>query len=147
MRTLLKALFGFVFPAWTVYALVGTLILGAVGAVYGKGRIDQWHKDEITALKIELDQEREANRLLAEYIARLERAAKEDAEEKAKDDAEITDLKTKLTDLVGAISDPDRECFSADDIDGLLGVWGKSKGGPGHGQSRADPGRHPGLLR
>jgi uncharacterized protein YlxW (UPF0749 family) len=119
---------GFGIPSWLVYMLA---IGAVVGAIYGKGYLDAKRIAEVTALKVELDQERENNRKLKDYIARLEKAAKEDAEEKAKDDAEITDLKTKLTDLVDAISDPDRECFSADDIERLLGTW-KGQGRSGH---------------
>ena len=123
-------------PSWLVYVLA----LGAVvGAIYAKGRIDAAHVAEIAALKLELDQEREANRKLKEYIARLEKAAKEDAEERAKDDAEITDLKTRLTELVETVSDPDRECFSADDIDRLLGGW-KGQGRSGHHPRRRGAG-------
>lgn len=132
IKTIFKGLAGFVFPSWAVYALIGALILGAVGAIYAKGRLDASHVAEITALKLEIDQEREANRKLKEYIARLEKAAKEDAEEKAKDDATIAELKTKFTDLIEKLTDPDRECFSPDDIDGLLGVWGTGQGRPGH---------------
>lgn len=132
IKSFIKGVIGFAFPAWASWLLIGGLILAGVGAIYAKGRIDSAHVAEITALKLELDQEREANRKLKEYIARLEKAAKEDADAKAKDDAEITDLKTKLTELVEAVSDPDRECFSADDIDRLLGVWGKGKGRAGH---------------
>ena len=123
-------------PSWLVYVLA----LGAVaGAIYAKGRIDAAHVAEIAALKLELDQEREANRKLKEYIARLEKAAKEDAEERAKDDAEITDLKTRLTALVETVSDPDRECFGADDIDRLRGGW-KGQGRSGHHPRRRGAG-------
>src|SRR5436309_7350181 len=104
--TWLKTIFAFVFPSWAVYLLAGTLILGAVGAIYAKGSIDRKHKDEITALELKLGQERENNRRLTEHIARLEKAAKDDAEQKAKDDETITDLKTKLTEFVETVSDP-----------------------------------------
>ncbi len=134
--TWLKTIFGFVFPSWAVYLLAGTLILGAIGAIYAKGSIDRKHRDEITALKLDLEQERETSRKLTQYIARLEEAAKEDAEEKAKDDATITDLKTKLTEFVETVSDPDRECFSGSDIDGLLAIWGNGQGRAGHHQGR-----------
>jgi uncharacterized protein HemX len=134
--TWLKTIFGFVFPSWAVYLLAGTLILGAIGAIYAKGSIDRKHRDEITALKLELEQEREISRKLTQYIARLEKAAKEDAEEKAKDDATITELKTKLTEFVETVSDPDHECFSGSDIDGLLAIWGKGQGRAGHHQGR-----------
>jgi hypothetical protein len=123
-------------PSWLAYLLA----LGAViGAIYAKGRIDAAHVAEIATLKLEIDQEREANRKLKEYIARLEKAATEDAEEKAKDDAEITDLKTRLTELVDTASDPDRECFGADDIDRLRGGW-KDKGRSGNHPRRRGPG-------
>ena len=105
---MLKWLFTFAIPSWLIYLLA---IGAVVGAIYAKGRIDASHVAEITALKVELDQERETNRKLTEYIARLEKAAKEDADAKAKDDAEITDLRTKYTELIEKISDPDRECF------------------------------------
>lgn len=144
MMALLARLLGFSVPSWLVYGLA---ILAFIGAVYGKGYLDAKRVAEVTAIKIELEQERKANRELAEYIARLEKAAKEDADEKAKDDAEITDLKTKLTELVEVVSDPDAVCFTADDVDRLLGIWGKGQGGAGHGQGGANPGRHPGLLR
>lgn len=134
LRAFINRVIGFVFPSWAVYAVIGALIVGAIGAVYAKGWIDAAHMAEITALKIELDQERDINRKLTEYIARLEKAAKEDAEEKAKDDATIIELQTKLAEFVESVSNPDRECFSADDIDGLLGVW--RKGGSGHYQGR-----------
>src|SRR4051812_27953729 len=132
----LKAIFGFVFPSWAVYLLVAGLAVTIAGGIYGKGSIDRKHKDEITALKIELDQERETSRKLTEHIARLEKAAKEDADEKAKDDATLTDLKTKYTDLLETLSEPDRECFSGSDIDGLLGIWGKGKDRARHPQGR-----------
>ena len=32
--TWLKTIFAFVFPSWAVYLLAGTLILGAIGAIY-----------------------------------------------------------------------------------------------------------------
>jgi hypothetical protein len=134
--TWLKAIFGFVLPSWAVYLLAGTLVLGAIGAIYAKGSIDRKHRDEITALRLELEQERETSRKLTQYIARLERAAKEDAEEKAKNDATITDLKTKLTEFVETVSDPDHECFSGSDIDGLLGIWRKGQGRGSHRQGR-----------
>ena len=134
--TWLKTIFAFVFPLWAVYLLAGTLILGAIGAIYAKGSIDRKHRDEITALKLELEQERETTRKLTQYIARLEKAAKEDAEEKAKNDATITDLKTKLTQFVETVPDPDRECLSGSDIDGLLAIWGKGKGRAGHHRGR-----------
>ena len=132
LKAFIKGALGFVFPSWAVYALVGTLILGAVGTIYAKGRIDQSHKDQITALELQLDQERENGRRLAEYIARLRKAAQDDAEQKAKDDETISDLKTKLTDFIDTVPDPDRECFTESDIDGLLGIWGKGKGRSGH---------------
>jgi hypothetical protein len=134
--TWLKAIFGFVLPSWPVYLLAGTLVLGAIGAIYAKGSIDRKHRDEITALKLELEQERQTSRTLTQYIARLERAAQEDAEEKAKNDATITGLKTKLTEFVETVSDADHECFSGSDIDGLLGIWGKGQGRARHRQGR-----------
>lgn len=142
--SLIKAIFGFGVPSWLVYLLAG---LAIVGAIYGKGYLDAKRVAEVTAIKVELEQERKTSKELKDYIARLEKAAKEDADEKAKDDAEISDLKTKLTELVEAVSDPDRECFSADDIDGLLGVWGKTKDRDRHRQGRSNPARHPHLLR
>lgn len=140
----IAAFLGFGIPSWLVYGLAA---LAIVGAIYGKGYLDAKRIAEVTAIKIELEQERKTSKELKDYIARLEKAAKEDADEKAKDDAEITDLKTKLTELVDAVSDPDGVCFTADDVDRLLGVWGKNQGGTGHGQGRPDPARHPHLLR
>lgn len=144
MRWFLKAVFGFGVPSWLVYVLAGIAI---VGAIYGKGYLDAKRVAEVTAIKVELEQERKTNRELKDYIARLEKAAKEDADEKAKDDAEITDLKAKLTELVDAVSDPDALCLTADDVDRLLGVWGKAKDRDGDGKGRRDTGRHPRLLR
>lgn len=137
-------LFGFGVPPWLVYGLAA---LAIVGAIYGKGYLDAKRIAEVTAIKIELEQERKTSKELKDYIARLEKAAKEDADEKARDDAEITDIKTKYTDLLEKLSDPDGACFSADDIDRLLGVWGKTKDRDRHRQGRPDPARHPHLLR
>jgi len=131
--SLIKAIFGFGVPSWLVYGLAA---LAIVGTIYGKGYLDAKRVAEVTAIKVELEQERKTSRELKDYIARLEKAAKEDADEKAKDDAEISDLKTKLTELVDAVSDPDVLCLTADDVDRLLGVWGKAKDRNGHRQSR-----------
>jgi hypothetical protein len=114
-------------PSW----LVGTLAVAAVAAaLYAKGRIDAAHVAEISALRLELDAERSINRTLKDFIARLEKAAREDAEEKAKDDAELTELRTKLIEMLDATADPDRECLGAGDIHRLLGHW-KGQGGTG----------------
>ena len=130
---MLKWLLNFAVPSWLVYGLAA---LAIAGALYAKGRIDQALVAEITALKIEIEQERENNRKLAEWIARLKKAAQDDAAEKAKDDAELTDLKTKYTDLVETLSDPDRECLGADDVDRLLGLWGQAKDRAGDAHRR-----------
>jgi hypothetical protein len=126
----LARLFGLGLPSW----LVGTMVAVAlVSALYAKGRIDAAHVAEIAALKLELDTERSNNRTLKDFIARLEKAAREDAEVKANDDAEISKLGTKLTEMLDVAADPDRECLGAGDIDRLLGHW--------KGQGRT--GRHP----
>ncbi|MDW9532262.1 hypothetical protein [Sinorhizobium meliloti] len=100
--------------------LAGLLaILAVVGVIYGKGRVDAKHANEVRQLKenIELaqriiDVEREARK--ADAVLATEAAKRQSA------------LKLKITGLesyVETLQDRDSQCLSGPDVDRLRDLW------------------------
>jgi hypothetical protein len=100
-----------------LYLAAFLALLGAIGAIYAKGRIDARHAVELQTLKTQI-------KVLEEERAREEAARKADAAQ-AKTDREEADLRElQSQELEDALTDRDRQCFDAGDADGLRDLLG-----------------------
>lgn len=97
-------------------SLVSLVSLGA--GLYVKGRLDAKHKIEITNLKI-------VNEQLHKSIQIANEAIEADAAKAASDDEALDRYERKLDALTSKLKDAEHECLSADDTDGLRGLWNK----------------------
>ncbi|RVP50018.1 hypothetical protein [Sinorhizobium medicae] len=100
--------------------LAGLLaILAVIGVVYGKGRLDAKHANEVRQLKENVE--------LAQRIIDVERdARKADAILATEAAKRQSSLKLKITGLesyVETLQDRDSQCLSGPDVDRLRDLW------------------------
>lgn len=101
------------------YIALAVLVLGAVGAIYAKGRIDAAHKQEVQRLKDDLQKakdaaEREANARKQDAII-----ATENAKRKAVLEKQVAEMEA----YVDTLEDRDSVCLSTHDVDRLRNLW------------------------
>ncbi|MEY9719279.1 uncharacterized protein (DUF608 family) [Sinorhizobium fredii] len=100
--------------------LAGLLaILAVVGVIYGKGRLDAKHANEVRQLKENVE--------LAQGIIDVERDARKAdailATEAAKRQSSLQLKITGLESYVETLQDRDRECLSGADVERLRDLW------------------------
>jgi prefoldin subunit 5 len=96
---------------------IGVLVLISIGSgLYVKGRLDASHAAEVRLLR-----ENEAR--LKQSIALTNKLVEAAAAQAAKDEAELEQWQGQANELLIQLEDADRQCFSANDTNGLRSLW------------------------